>query len=374
MESMQKSLEPGTGMIGVVKADGYGHGAIPVAKTIEPYVRGYAVATVEEALNLRRHHIDKPVLILGVTHQARYQDLIDYEIRPAIFTLEQARPLSELAASQGKRAKIHLALDTGMGRIGMSPDEKGAEIAAEIAAMPGIEIEGLFSHFAKADELDKSNANLQTERYLHFVELLRARGIEIPVQHISNSAGIIDLPQAHFHLTRAGISIYGLYPSDEVDQKKVDLKPAMELKAFVTYVKTVPAGTEISYGGTFVTERETRIATVPAGYGDGYPRALSNKGFVLIHGHKAPILGRVCMDQFMVDVTNIPYVTVDTEVTLIGRDGDETITVEDLAAWSDGFHYELICDFGKRVPRVYYRHGDVVGCKDYFDDEYKDFL
>jgi alanine racemase len=361
-------------MLGVVKADGYGHGAIPVARAIEPYVEGYAVATVEEAMNLRHHHIDKMILILGVTHKGSYQELIDYDIRPAIFTVEQAAPLSELAASQGKKAKIHLVVDTGMSRIGMSPDENGAEIAAQIAAMPGIEIEGMFSHFAKADETDKSNAELQTERYLHFRNLLKERGIKIRLPHIANSAGIIDLPQSHFHLTRAGISIYGLYPSDEVDRTKLKLKPAMELKSFVTYVKTVPAGTEVSYGGTFVTEKETVIATVSAGYGDGYPRALSNRGYVLIHGKKAPILGRVCMDQCMVDVTSIPDVAPDTEVTLVGRDGDEQITVEDLAAWIGGFHYELICDFGKRIPRVYYKDGAIVGSKDYFEDEYKDFL
>lgn len=373
MESMKKNLNPDVGMIGVVKTDAYGHGAVPVAKTIDPYVKGYAVAAIDEALILRRHGIVKPILILGVTHPSRYQELIGEDIRPAIFTMEQARPLSEFAVQLGKKAKIHIAVDTGMSRIGLTPDEAGASVVAEIAALPGIEIEGMFTHFAKADETDKASANQQQQKYLNLVTLLEKKGIEIPVKHISNSAGIIDLPQAHFHLTRAGISIYGMYPSDEVCKEQVPLKPVMGLKAYVSYVKIIPAGTEVSYGGTFRAERETKVATVPVGYGDGYPRGLSGRGHVLIHGQKAPILGRVCMDQFMVDVTDIPDVETDTEVTLIGRDGDRQITVEDIAAMSGGFHYELVCDLGKRVPRVYYRNGAIVGTKDYFQDEYEDF-
>ncbi len=373
MESMKRNIAPETGMIGVVKTDGYGHGAVPVAKAIDPYVRGYAVATVDEALILRKHGIIKPILILGVTHPGRYEDLIRHEIRPAIFTLEQAKPLSELAVRLGTRAKIHLALDTGMSRIGMSADEAGAEIAAAIHALPGIEIEGMFTHFAKADETDKSSAQSQLAAYLHFVELLKARGVEIPVKHCSNSAAIIDLPQANLNLVRAGISIYGMYPSDEVFKDQVDLRPLLELKSFVTYVKTIQPGTAVSYGGTFVARRPTRVATIPVGYGDGYPRNLSGKGHVLIRGKKAPILGRVCMDQFMVDVTDIPDVDVDTPVTLIGRDGRETILVEDLARLSGGFHYEIVCDLGKRVPRVYLKDGRVIGTKDYFDDCYEDF-
>ncbi|MCD8222698.1 MAG: alanine racemase [Clostridiales bacterium] len=374
MRSMQKNLRSGTNMIGVVKTDGYGHGAVPIAKTIDPYVNGYAVATIEEALNLRTHRITKPILVLGVTHPSHAQDLIEQEIRPAVFTVAQARPLSELASHCGKKAKIHLAVDTGMGRIGMSPDAEGVKIACEIASLPGIEIEGMFTHFAKADETDKSYAERQQERYLRFLSLLKEQGIKIPVLHIANSAAIIDLPQAHLHTVRAGISIYGLYPSDEVEQKRVPLKPAMGLKSFVTYVKKVSAGTPISYGCTFVTETESRIATVPVGYGDGYPRGMSNRGYVLIGGKKAPIRGRVCMDQFMVDVTEIPDVEVGSEVTLMGRDGEEQITAEEIARISGRFHYELVCDIGKRVPRVYLRGGLIAGRKDYFRDRYEDFM
>lgn len=373
MESMRRNIAPETGMIGVVKADGYGHGAVPIAYAIDPYVAGYAVATVDEALILRNHGIEKPILILGVTHKIRYEDLLEGDIRPAVFTMEQACPLSDLAVSKGTRAKIHLALDTGMSRIGLEADEGGADLAAQIAALAGIEVEGLFTHFAKADEADKAAARRQMEDYCHFVKLLEERGVEIPVKHCSNSAGIIDLPEANMDLVRAGISIYGMYPSDEVDQEQVALKPVMALKSFITYIKPLKAGRAVSYGGTFVADRPMRVATIPVGYGDGYPRNLSGKGYVLIRGKKAPILGRVCMDQFMVDVTGIPNVSVEDEVTLIGRDGGEEILVEDLARLSGGFHYEIVCDIGKRVPRVYMRLGELIGNKDYFDDIYHGF-
>lgn len=373
MESMRRNIAPETGMIGVVKADGYGHGAVPIAYAIDPYVAGYAVATVDEALILRNHGIEKPILILGVTHKSRYENLLEGDIRPAVFTMEQACPLSDLAVSKGTRAKIHLALDTGMSRIGLEADEGGADLAAQIAALAGIEVEGLFTHFAKADEADKAAAHRQMEDYCHFVKLLEERGVEIPVKHCSNSAGIIDLPEANMDLVRAGISIYGMYPSDEVDQEQVALKPVMALKSFITYIKPLKAGRAVSYGGTFVAERPMRVATIPVGYGDGYPRNLSGKGYVLIRGKKAPILGRVCMDQFMVDVTGIPDASAEDEVTLIGRDGGEEILVEDLARLSGGFHYEIVCDIGKRVPRVYMRLGEPIGSKDYFDDIYHGF-
>ncbi len=373
MESMKKNISEGTGMIGVVKTDAYGHGAVPVAKAIDPYVQGYAVATIDEALILRRHGIDKSILILGVTHPSRYEDAVRGDIRLAVFTMEQAGPLSEAAVSMGKTAKIHLVVDTGMSRIGMQPDEESADMACAIAALPGIEAEGMFTHFAKADETDKANANGQLKKYLAFAEMLHERGLEIPIRHCSNSAGIIDMPQANLDAVRAGISIYGMYPSDEVEKKQVLLRPVMGLKSFITYVKTLRPGQEVSYGGHFTAEKEMRAATIPVGYGDGYPRNLSCKGHVIICGKKAPILGRVCMDQFMVDVTEIPEAGIDTEVTLIGKDGEETILVEDLAKACGGFHYEIVCDIGKRVPRVYLKNGEVVGTKDYFDDIYHDF-
>lgn len=374
MEAMRGRLPADTGMIGVVKADGYGHGSVPVARALDPYVEGYAVATLEEGRILRRHGITKPVLVLGVTHPDLYGELIRWDIRPAIFTAGQARQLSQLAAAAGTQAKIHLAVDTGMSRIGMRPDRESADMVAEISCLPGIVIEGMFTHFARADERDKTSAKGQLAAYMQFADLLSERGIRIPMKHCSNSAGIVEgLDSNRLNLVRAGISIYGLYPSDEVDRETVRLTPALELKSCISYIKTVPAGTPVSYGGTFVTGRPTRIATIPVGYGDGYPRALSGTGSVLIRGRRAPILGRVCMDQFMVDVTEIPEAAEDDPVTLIGQDGGERITVEELAQRSGGFHYELLCGLGKRIPRVYLKGGQIVGEKDYFEDTYSAF-
>ncbi len=374
MKEMAGNLPSGTGMIGVVKADGYGHGSVPVAMAVDPYVRGFAVATVEEGVILRRHGIGKMILVLGVTHPDQYGELIRYQIRPTVFTLRQAERLSELACREGVRAKLHLAVDTGMSRIGMGPDEASAEMVLSMSRLPGIEIEGMFTHFARADERDKESARAQLAAYLNFSELLKSRGIEIPLKHCSNSAGIVEgLPSNSLDLVRAGISIYGLYPSDEVDRETVHLTPVMELKSRISYIKTIRPGTPVSYGGTFVARRPTRIATIPVGYGDGYPRSLSSRGSVLIRGRRAPILGRVCMDQFMVDVTDIPEAEEEDEVTLIGRDGGDQISVEELARLGGGFHYELICDLGKRVPRVYLRGGRIAGTKDYFQDVYEGF-
>lgn len=373
LQAMKDSLPKNCRMIGVVKADGYGHGSVPAALAMDSLVWGYAVATVDEALMLRRHGIHKPVLVLGVTHRRRYEEAIRQDIRLTVFTMEQAQPLSDLASDLKLPARIHLAIDTGMGRIGIAADEEGVCLAARIAGLPQIDTEGLFTHFSRADETDKTSAKRQLNRFTFVRDRLRERGISIPLCHCANSAGILDLEESHMDLVRAGIAIYGMYPSDEVDQSRVSLTPVMALKSFVTYIKSVKPGTEISYGGTFTADRPMRVATVPVGYGDGYPRNQSGKGSVLIGGQRAAILGRVCMDQFMVDVTDIEGVCVDDEVTLIGNDGDETIRVEDLAAFGGGFHYEIVCDIGKRVPRVYRKDGEIVGQKDYFDDIYRGF-
>ena len=374
MRSMRDNLPASTLIMGSVKADGYGHGSVPVAKTIEPYVFGYAVATIDEGIILRRHGINKTILILGVTHESRYEDLLRYDIRTAMFQYEKAKKLSDLALKQGKKAVVHLALDTGMSRIGMKADREHAKEAAAIAALEGIEVEGLFTHFARADETDKSAYEEQYCRYKEFLGYLKELGVKIPIRHCSNSAGIVEsLESNHMDMVRAGIAIYGMYPSDEVDHNSVKLTPAMEIKSCITYIKEIEAGTAVSYGGTFVADHTMKVATIPVGYGDGYVRSLSGKGDVLIHGKRAAILGRICMDQFMVDVTDIPDVQEDDEVTLLGSDGAECITMEELAEKSGGFHYEMICDIGKRIPRVYLKDGKVVGTKDYFDDVFKGF-
>lgn len=374
MRSMRDNLPASTLIMGSVKADGYGHGSVPVAKTIEPYVFGYAVATIDEGIILRRHGINKTILILGVTHESRYEDLLRYDIRTAMFQYEKAKKLSDLALKQGKKAVVHLALDTGMSRISMKADREHAKEAAAIAALEGIEVEGLFTHFARADETDKSAYEEQYRRYKEFLGYLKELGVKIPIRHCSNSAGIVEsLESNHMDMVRAGIAIYGMYPSDEVDHNSVKLTPAMEIKSCITYIKEIEAGTAVSYGGTFVADHTMKVATIPVGYGDGYVRSLSGKGDVLIHGKRAAILGRICMDQFMVDVTDIPDVQEDDEVTLLGSDGAECITMEELAEKSGGFHYEMICDIGKRIPRVYLKDGKVVGTKDYFDDVFKGF-
>ena len=374
MKSMKENLPEGTKIIGVVKADGYGCGAGETARAADPYAAAFAAATADEALSLRREGILKPVLVLGSVPKERFYELLAADIRPVIFEEEMAAAFSEIASQAGIRGKIHLAVDTGMSRIGFQPGEQALEEIRRISQMKGIEIEGMFTHFARADEADKAFYEAQYKKYREFCEMLCSRGVDIPIRHCSNSAGIVEgLDSNGLDMVRAGISIYGLYPSDEVARDRVKLVPAMELKSFITYIKTIGPGTAVSYGGTFVADRPMRVATIPVGYGDGYLRSLSNKGAVLIRGKRAEILGRICMDQFMADVTDIPEAEEGDQVTLIGRDGEECITVEELAALSGGFHYEIICQIGKRVPRVYLRDGKAIGKKDYFNDIYEGF-
>lgn len=358
---MKRNLKEETQMIAVVKTDAYGHGALPIAKHVEEYtyVWGFATATVEEAAALRNNGIKKPILILGYSFEEDYEMLVNLEIRPAVFKYATAKALSNTAQKIGKKIKIHLALDTGMTRIGFPDQAETVSVIKEIVNLPGLEVEGLFTHFARADETDKTHALLQLSRYQIFVEQLEQTGVFIPMKHCSNSAGLMELPEAHLDAVRPGISIYGIYPSDEMDREQMKLKPVMEWKTHIVYIKDVAPGVAISYGGTYVTDHPMRVATIPVGYGDGYPRSLSNKGYVLIHGKKAPILGRVCMDQFMVDVTDIPAEEMD-EVTLMGVDGEETLSVDILGELSGRFPYEFVCDVGKRVPRVYIKNQEII--------------
>ena len=356
MRNMKEHIRPGTKMLAVIKTDAYGHGSLPVAKALEKldFLYGFAVATAEEAFELREGGIRLPILVLGYTFPYSYARMITEDIRPCVFKEDMVDLLDEEAKRQNRRAKVHIKVDTGMGRIGIEPDEEGFAFVSRLAARKNLEIEGIFTHFARADETDLSNAYEQLAIFHTFINRLEGElSLKGLIKDCSNSAGILAMPEANMDVVRAGISLYGLKPSEEVEIKEVELKPALSLYSTVVYLKWLPAGRPISYGGTYVTREKTRIATVPIGYGDGYPRSLSGKGYVLIRGKRAPILGRVCMDQFMVDVTGIEGVTEGDPVTLIGKDGEEEITANMLGALSGRFHYELLCDLGKRIPRVY---------------------
>ena len=343
-------------VMAVVKANAYGHGALAVARLLEEKCAFFGVSSAAEALQLRSGGIQKPILILGPVCPETFPELVKHEIRPAIFRYEDAKRLSREAQKQGKTALFHFAVDTGMSRIGMQVTEESARLCLEITQLPNLKAEGLFSHFATADEEDLSRTYRQAELFEEFDKMLKAKGIEIPVRHLDNSAGLMNF-RCHYDMVRAGIVLYGLYPSQEVDKSLLPLKPAMSWHSHVSHVKTLEPGRQISYGGTFTVEAPMTVATIPVGYADGYRRSMSGKFYVLISGKKAPILGRVCMDQFMVDVTHIPEVKPGTPVVLMGRDGGECISAETIAAAAGSFNYEQVCDVGYRVSRVYYRDG-----------------
>lgn len=371
MEHMYRNLSDGTKMIGVIKTDGYGHGAIQIGRELErmSYVFGYAVATAEEALILRHAGLQKPILILGYTYPYCYEDLIRYNIRPAVFRVDMIDELSACARRLGKVVKVHVKVDTGMTRVGINPDDDGVAFVDKVLHAEGVDLEGIFTHFARADEADKASAREQLKTMQNFIARIETElNCRIPVKHCSNSAGIIELPEANMDVVRAGITLYGLWPSEQVLRDIVSLRPVLSLKSHIVLIKEVEAGVPISYGGTYVTPKKMRVATIPVGYGDGYPRGLSNKGYVLIRGRKAPILGRVCMDQFMVSVDEIPEAVQGDEVTLIGADGELRITMEELGVISGRFNYELACGLGKRIPRVYMKDGRITETKDYYDD------
>ncbi|MCR5608196.1 MAG: alanine racemase [Lachnospiraceae bacterium] len=363
----RKIIDEKSKIMAIIKADGYGHGSVAIAKTIDELVGAYGVATVEEAIELRKAGINKMILILGVTHRKQYDLIIKYDISQTVFKYEDARLLSLEAKNQGKTAKIHIKLDTGMGRIGYKINDESIDEIVKISKLDNINIEGIFTHFACADEKDKTSANKQLALYDEFVNKLSSKGVEIPIKHVSNSAGIIDMPYANKDIVRSGISTYGLYPSDEVDKERLKLEPAMSIKSYITYIKTLEAGYGISYNSTYVTNKTTKIATVPVGYADGFPRQLSSKGRVLINGQYAPIIGRICMDQFMVDVTDIEDVKEFDEVVIVGKSKDKYISVEEQAKLSGSFNYEFVCDIGKRIPRVYFRNNKKVGTFDYYE-------
>ncbi len=371
IEQMKKRVAHDTMIAVVIKADGYGHGSLPIAMELSdiPYIWGFCVATCEEAMELRNHGIKKPILILGYSFAEDYDSIIKNNIRPTIFTYDMAREYSEAAQRLKKDVYVHIKIDTGMGRIGFYPNEESADTIKDIMKLPGLLPEGIFTHFARADEKDLTETEHQYSRFTNMIDLCRERGVIFDIHHCSNSAGILAFDKGNLDMVRAGITTYGLWPSEEVEHD-MPLLPALSLYSHVVYVKDIKPGQAISYGGTFVADHPMRIATVPVGYADGYSRGLSGKGYVLIHDKKAPILGRVCMDQFMVDVTDIPDVKVRDEVVLIGAASDAKgdaprITLEQLGDISGRFNYEFVCDLGMRIPRLYYRNGDAKAEKTY---------
>lgn len=360
MESMHKKLKPGTKIAAVVKADAYGHGAVEISKVLEnlPYLWGYAVATSNEAMQLVEAGRKKPIIILGLSFPEQFEEIVENDLRPAVCTYETAQALSDIAAEKNKVCRIHIKVDTGMSRIGFQVTPESADTVARISKLPNIMIEGIFTHFARADESSKAPAYEQFKQFEKMIAMVEEKGVQIPLKHCSNSAGIVEIPECNMDMVRAGITLYGLWPSEEVDKTKISLKPVMSLRSRVAYVKELLPGRQISYGGTFTVKKKMTVATVPVGYGDGYARGLSNKGWVLIKGQRAPICGRVCMDQCMVDVTDIPGVKIGDTVTLLGKDADEEITMEQLGELSGRFNYEFACLITPRVPRIYHKNND----------------
>jgi len=353
---IRRVTAPSAKVMAVVKANGYGHGAVEASR--EALANGaewLGVARVAEGVAIREAGIGAPVLILGYVSPEQFGEVVRHRLSQAVYTREMVLALAEAAAIEGVRARAHFKVDTGMGRIGWVSGLGAVKEILELARLPHLEVEGIFTHFATADSSDKSYTWNQFNKFNGLIEKLRKNGLEIPVRHAANTAALMEMPEIHLDLVRAGISVYGLYPSGEVDKSVFDLRPAMSLKAVVSYVKNVPAEFKVSYGCTFTTDKSTVIATLPVGYADGYSRLLSSKGEVLLHGHRAPVVGRVCMDQIMVDVGHIPGVKVGDEAVLMGRQGDEEISADEVAAKLGTINYEVICMINSRVPRVYFR-------------------
>ena len=361
-----KKLVKDKEVIAVVKADCYGHGADDLAPVfLENGASRLAVAILTEGIELRKKNITAPIMILGYTPLELGEELINNDIEQTVYDLEYAKKLSNIAEKLGKKAKIHIALDTGMGRIGFIPNEESIEAVEKIASLNGIEIIGIFTHFSTADEYDKTYTNEQFKKIKNFISELEKRNINIPLKHVSNSGAIMDMPETYLDAVRAGIILYGYYPSNEVNKEKLDIKPILTLKTTVSHVKEVEEGTSISYGRTFITKRKSKIATIPIGYADGYSRLLSGKAKVIINGKFAPVVGRICMDQCMIDVTDIGEVKVGDEVILLGEEVNLKFNADDFAEIMGTINYEITCMLKQRIPRVYIKEGKIVNVRNY---------
>ncbi|MCM1158533.1 MAG: alanine racemase [Bacteroidales bacterium] len=373
IETMRSRIPEGKQLLAVIKANAYGHGAVAVAEALDDLADYFGVACIDEAVELRNAGVEKPILILGMTDESLFEDVVEFDITQTIFTLEQAKAMAETAGRLGKTGKLHIKLDTGMNRIGFPCTEESAEEIAAIFRLPNLNVEGIFTHYFKADVKDKTSAEGQLAAFAGMLARLEERGITFALRHISNSAGIMEMPNDTYDMVRSGISTYGLYPSEEMNKEACVLYPAMELKSHVTHIKTVRAGETVGYGGTYTLKEDRRIATVGAGYADGYPRALSNRGRMLVNGQFAPVVGRVCMDQTMIDVSDIPGVKTGDEVVLAGRQGDLVISVEELSGMSASFNYEFVCGVNRRVPRIYWQNGKRQGELNYLRQDRQRF-
>lgn len=368
LREFQKILPATTTIMAVVKADAYGHGAVEVANAaLHAGAMRLAVAIVEEGIVLRKHGIAAPIQVLGASAPGTEKAIIEHRLTPTIFTIDSARRFSEAGNTLGKTVPFHVKLDTGMGRIGLRQDQLAAFLD-DLKTLPHLDMEGVFSHFSKADEFDKTYTRQQIHTYQTCLKMIDDADFSPRIRCLANSAGTMEMSATLFDMVRIGISLYGLYPSHEVDKARVHLKPVMRWKTNIVHLKTLPPGEAVSYGGMFVSQRPTVVATLPLGYADGYRRRLWKLGAtVLVHGQHAPIIGKVCMDMFMVDVTDIPGVRVGDEVVLIGKQHEQTITADDMAAKLDTINYEITCAVGKRVPRVYLQHGKVVAVRSQLD-------
>ncbi|HZK33322.1 MAG TPA: alanine racemase [Tissierellaceae bacterium] len=366
IKEVRKHTKKETLVTAVVKANGYGHGSVEIARTfLDNGADRLAVAILTEAIELRSANIMEPIMILGYTPRTQYKKLIENNFIQTIYNYDDAKILSNEAKKLGKKVTIHIKIDSGMGRIGFEAEDKSIEDILEISKLPNLYIEGIYTHFAKADERDKSHTREQFRKFNEIVNKLKDKALEIPIKHVSNSASIIDLREYNLDMVRAGIMLYGFYPSEQVNKKSMELKPAMNLKAKISHIKTVPKGTGISYGQIFVTEKESKIATIPIGYADGFTRLLTGKSEVYVKGQRAKIVGKICMDQSMVDVTHILDVNIDDEVVLFGYGKEAYPHVDELAAKIGTINYEIVCMVGRRVPRVYVSEGKITKIKDY---------
>lgn len=361
MREVRRLVDKNALVTAVIKADGYGHGAKKIAQTLlDNGADRFAIAVLDEGIELREAGFKVPVLILGFTDKERADEIIRYDMEQTVYSWDLAEELSREAVKQGKTAKIHVKIDTGMGRIGLKPDKDSVQLIKRIGKLPNLVIEGIFTHFAVADSVDKAFTQEQYEKFNWICDELSKENVKINFRYCANSAAIIDLPDMHMNMVRAGIMLYGLKPSDEVMLDKLKLKQVMSLKVRITHVKDIEAGQSVSYGRKFIAEKKSRIASMPIGYADGYTRMLSGKAEALVKGIRVPVVGRICMDQCMIDVTGIEDVKVGDEVVLFGKQGDGFIHIDELAEKLDTINYEIVCMISKRVPRVYIKNGKIV--------------